>query len=509
MINNNTTNKRIAKNTLMLYVRMFLIMGVSLYTSRVVLNQLGVEDFGIYNIIGGVVVLFTIINNAMIASPQRFLNFELGKQDLLNAQKVFSTSINIHLLIVVIFIILAESIGLWFVNNYINIPYGKLHAANWVYQFSIITTSLNIIRAPYNAAIIAHERMSAYAYISIIEAILKLAVVGLLILSTNKLIVYAGLITAITLLIFLSFYIYCNRSFCICHYIKTYEKERYKSMLNFSGWSLFGSIANMGAGQGLNIILNIYFGVGVNAAMGIANQVSSAVYQFVGNFQTAFNPQIIKSYALHELDYFKTLILHTSKYSYFLLYVLSLPLIICTPDILQLWLGQIPDYSTNFCRLMMVFLLIDAIQGPLWVSAQATGKIKNYQLIVSSLILLNLPLSLIILHYFKIAELALVIRVIINGITAIARVLYLRKLYSFPIKRYLKEVVFICLLVSLLSSVLPISVYICIDNTIPRIIAVCLISILLSCLCIYYIGLRKQEKAFIKTVIYKQLRIRI
>lgn len=272
MINNNTTNKRIAKNTLMLYVRMFLIMGVSLYTSRVVLNQLGVEDFGIYNIIGGVVVLFTIINNAMIASTQRFLNFELGKQDLLNAQKVFSTSINIHLLIVVIFIILAESIGLWFVNNYINIPYGKLHAANWVYQFSIITTSLNIIRAPYNAAIIAHERMSAYAYISIIEAILKLAVVGLLILSTNKLIVYAGLITAITLLIFLSFYIYCNRSFCICHYIKTYEKERYKSMLNFSGWSLFGSIANMGAGQGLNIILNIYFGVGVNAAMGIANQ---------------------------------------------------------------------------------------------------------------------------------------------------------------------------------------------------------------------------------------------
>ena len=501
MTDTSANNKRIAKNTLLLYIRMFLMMGITLYTSRVVLQMLGVDDFGIYNVVGGIIVLFSFINNAMVASTQRFLNFELGRGNVEEAQKVFAASLNIYLVIVVIFMLLAETLGLWFLNRYINIPPERTVAANWVYQASLIATALNFVRMPYNAAIIAYERMSFYAYTSIIEATLKLGIVFLLYSFADKLIAYAWFVSVVALLILLMYVFFCRRVFVICrHHTFAYDKRRYTALVSFSGWSLFGSVANMGASQGVNILLNIFFGVFVNAAMGIANQVSGAIGLFVGNFQTAFNPQIVKSYASGEMERFINLILNASKYSYYLLFLIALPCFICCNEILQLWLGEVPLHAVSFCRLLIIFSLIDAIQGPLWMSAQATGKIKHYQLLMSCLILLNLPVTYVVLKLFPIAELGLIIRVSINIITAVVRVVYLKLLFPFPVIRYVKETVGTCIVVSVMSVLFPWLIY---QNT-DGLSQLCLtISASLVCtlVFIYIIGLSCSERQIVLNII--------
>ena len=501
MTDTSANNKRIAKNTLLLYIRMFLMMGITLYTSRVVLQMLGVDDFGIYNVVGGIIVLFSFINNAMVASTQRFLNFELGRGNVEEAQKVFAASLNIYLIIVVIFMLLAETLGLWFLNRYINIPPERTVAANWVYQASLVATALNFVRMPYNAAIIAYERMSFYAYTSIIEAALKLGIVFLLYSFADKLIAYAWLVSVVALLILLMYVFFCRRVFFICrHHTFAYDKRRYTALVSFSGWSLFGSVANMGASQGVNILLNIFFGVFVNAAMGIANQVSGAIGLFVGNFQTAFNPQIVKSYASGEMERFINLILKASKYSYYLLFLIALPCFICCNEILQLWLGEVPLHAVSFCRLLIIFSLIDAIQGPLWMSAQATGKIKHYQLLMSCLILLNLPVTYVVLKLFPIAELGLVIRVSINIVTAVVRVVYLKLLFPFPVIRYVKETVGTCIVVSVMSVLFPWLIY---QNT-DGLSQLCLtISASLVCtlVFIYIIGLSCSERQIVLNII--------
>ena len=501
MTDTSANNKRIAKNTLLLYIRMFLMMGITLYTSRVVLQMLGVDDFGIYNVVGGIIVLFSFINNAMVASTQRFLNFELGRGNVEEAQKVFAASLNIYLIIVVIFMLLAETLGLWFLNRYINIPPERTVAANWVYQASLVATALNFVRMPYNAAIIAYERMSFYAYTSIIEAALKLGIVFLLYSFADKLIAYAWLVSVVALLILLMYVFFCRRVFFICrHHTFAYDKRRYTALVSFSGWSLFGSVANMGASQGVNILLNIFFGVFVNAAMGIANQVSGAIGLFVGNFQTAFNPQIVKSYASGEMERFINLILKASKYSYYLLFLIALPCFICCNEILQLWLGEVPLHAVSFCRLLIIFSLIDAIQGPLWMSAQATGKIKHYQLLMSCLILLNLPVTYVVLKLFPIAELGLIIRVSINIVTAVVRVVYLKLLFPFPVIRYVKETVGTCIVVSVMSVLFPWLIY---QNT-DGLSQLCLtISASLVCtlVFIYIIGLSCSERQIVLNII--------
>ena len=491
MTDTSANNKRIAKNTLLLYIRMFLMMGITLYTSRVVLQMLGVDDFGIYNVVGGIIVLFSFINNAMVASTQRFLNFELGRGNVEEAQKVFAASLNIYLVIVMIFMLLAETVGLWFLNRYINIPPERTVAANWVYQASLVAAALNFVRMPYNAAIIAYERMSFYAYTSIIEAALKLGIVFLLYAFADKLIAYAWLVSVVALLILLMYVFFCRRVFFICrHHTFAYDKRRYTALVSFSGWSLFGSVANMGASQGVNILLNIFFGV----------QVSGAIGLFVGNFQTAFNPQIVKSYASGEMERFINLILKASKYSYYLLFLIALPCFICCNEILQLWLGEVPLHAVSFCRLLIIFSLIDAIQGPLWMSAQATGKIKHYQLLMSCLILLNLPVTYVVLKLFPIAELGLIIRVSINIVTAVVRVVYLKLLFPFPVIRYVKETVGTCIVVSVMSVLFPWLIY---QNT-DGLSQLCLtISASLVCtlVFIYIIGLSCSERQIVLNII--------
>lgn len=499
MTDNSQNNKRIAKNTLMLYIRMILTMLVSLYTSRVILKALGVEDFGLYNVVGGVVVLFTFINNAMVTSTQRFLNFEIGRNDIEEAQKVFSASLNIHFLIAGIFFLLAETVGLWFLNKYIQIPDGREIAANWVYQFSVLVSILNIIRSPYNAAIIAHEHMSFYAYVSVIEVILKLAIVYMVYLFADRLIAYSFLMMLVTLIVLGAYYVFCRKKYQICRYRFEYDRKRYLALAGFSGWSLFGSLANIGASQGINIILNMFFGVAVNAAMGIANQVNAAVYQFVSNFQTAFNPQIIKSYAEGDRTYFISLIMNTSRYSFLLLFLLALPIYICCPEILSIWLGTVPDNAVEFCRLMLLFLLIDAVQGPLWVSAQATGKIRNYQILMSALILLNLPITYVLLIFFKNPEIALIVRVAVNFVTAIVRVVYLNHLYNFPIGRYIKEVIIRCLMVLVISYPIPYLVHKAMGTTLIDTVMNIFIALACAVIVIASVGLQSKERILIKS----------
>ena len=339
-------NKRIAKNTLFLYLRMFVMMLTALFTSRIVLDVLGAADYGLNNIISGVVVLFSFLNSALLSATQRFLNFHLGRQDYKQTNVVFCMSMNTYILLSIVVVVLGETIGLWFVNTQLNIPSERMYAAQWVYQFTLIQFVINLLRVPYNASIIAYEKMNFYAYISLVEVIAKLLVVYLLYITTfDKLIFYSFLYTIVPLIVTFIYKLYCNRNFDTTKYMRIWNKVAFKEMFSFSGWSLFGSLANLAAQQGLNILINIFYGVTVNAAAGIANQVSTNVYGFISNFQTAFQPQIVKTYAAKEIERFHKLIFQTSKFSYFLVLVLVLPILFTIDGILDIWLKEVDRKS--------------------------------------------------------------------------------------------------------------------------------------------------------------------
>ena len=499
-------NKRIAKNTLLLYFRMILIMAVTLYTSRVVLDALGVEDFGIYNIVGGVVVLFSFLNSAMASATQRFLNYELGRGDIHEVQRVFSMSMTAHLSIAALVLLLAETIGLWFVWSYIKVPPGRETAAIWCYQFSVLTSCIQIVRIPYNACIIAYERMSFYAYISILEVVLRLLVVFPLLLDGfDRLVLYSLLMSVVALLVLYLYKTVCNRRFPVSRYRFFWDSSLYKKLMSFSGWSLFGGVANVGAQQGLGIVLNIFFGVAVNAAMGIANQVSQAVYSFVSNFQTAFNPQIIKSYAAGDRAHFEKLLFYGSKYSYFLLFLLSLPVLLNCDFLLSVWLKEVPPHAAAFSELIILFLLLDALSAPLWIAVQAMGNIRNYQLMISCIILLSLPLGYVALKLGMPPESVLVVRVVVNAGALAARIVYLYRRISFPAGRYLKEVVLSVLLVTACSVPLPLWLG-SIAGSWNGLLLTGFASLLLVPAAIYVFGLRREERAYFLRLVHEKIK---
>lgn len=502
---NSANNKRIAKNTAILYIRMLLTIGVTLYTSRVVLKTIGVEDFGIYNIVGGVVVLFSFLNNAMASATQRFLNFELGNGNEVEARRIFSMSMTTHIGIALLVLLASETIGLWFFYTQLNIPETKQTAACWVYQFSVLTCCVQIIRIPYNACIIAYEKMSFYAYMSIIEVLLKLLIVYLLVLSKfDKLVIYAILTCAVAIVVSYLYRLYCRQIFEICNCRFFWDKKLYKKLMTFSGWSLLGSVANVGAQQGLNILLNIFYGVTVNAAMGIANQLSSAIYSFVSNFQTAFNPQIVKSYASNEREYFMNLIFQASKYSFFLLFILSLPVIICCDFLLEVWLGVVPTYTVSFSRLILIFFLIEAISAPLWMSVQATGRIRNYQIIMCGMIMLNLPVAYLVLKTGMSPNMILVVRLIINILTYFVRIVYLKKKIHLPAVLYIRQVVIVAIKVVIVSSPLPFLISYNIKGW-SGLFATATLALITTSLSIYFLGLKSSEKQFILSVLKSRI----
>lgn len=493
-------NKRIAKNTLMLYIRMFLMMGISLYTSRVILQTLGVEDYGIYNVVGGLVSMFGLINGSMSSATQRYITVALGKGDEEALKKVFSISLQIHVLIGILTILLIETVGLWFLNTEMKIPADRLTAAFWVLQFSAITFFVSIISVPYNADIIAHEKMSAFAYISIIEAVLKLAIVYLLLaIPFDKLITYAFLIVVVQVGIRMCYSIYCHRHFIESHYRHYKDISLMKEMSSFAGWNMFGGMSSIAFGQGLSMLLNVFFGPVVNAARGIAQQVQGAIQMFITNFQMALNPQIIKNYATSDFDSMHLLMERSSRFSYYLMWLLSLPVIFETPFILKIWLGIVPDYTVIFLRLIIATTLIYTIINPILTANNATGKVRTYYIVCGSMMISILPISYIVLKLGAPAYSVFIVHFCIEALTQIVRLIMVRDRLHLSIGGYVKNVYFPILLVTLASSVVPYLIWSNMEDGIVRFLVVG-VACVLSVGCVsFYIGMTKHERAFILT----------
>lgn len=490
-------NKRIAKNTIFLYFRMLFTMAVSLYTSRVVLNTLGVEDFGIYNVVGGIVAMFGFLNLAMSSSTQRYITFELGKNNIEQLKKVFSTSIYIHAFISIIIIILGETIGLWFLYNKMTIPMERMEAALWVYQASIASTIVLIMSVPYNATIIAHEKMSAFAYISILEVTLKLLIVYILYMcDLDKLKLYSILMLSIQIIIRIIYGNYCQKHFVETKLQKVKDWNLYKEMLGFAGWNLWGNCASIAFTQGINILLNIFFGPIVNAARGIAIQVQNAVVQFSFNFQTALNPQITKSYAKGDLPYMHQLIFKSSKFTFFLLIILTIPIQLETSTVLTLWLKNVPEYTINFLRLILSITIIDSIANPLMVSASATGRVKTYQAVIGGVLLTILPLSYIALKLGYPPESVFITHLVICIIAFIIRLIIIKRMIHLKLNEYINKVLYRCLLVLITSIIIPIILKYILEYSIINSFIIIFCSIVNILISIYYIGLDNEEKKF-------------
>lgn len=496
MSNQESNSKRIAKNTLLLYFRMILIMVVSLYTSRIILNELGVEDFGIYNLVAGVVILFSFLSNAMITATQRYLSIAIGKKDEKYIQAVFSTSLLSHFFLIFFIFLAAETIGLWLINAKLEIPADRMSATNFVYQLAILTTCVNIIRIPYNASIIANERMSFFAYVSIVETFLKLAVVwALAITPGDKLVIYSFLLLLVAIVIDIAYWYYCQR-FLLANkfYLKT-NKKLFVELTSFSVWNLFGGLADIGYKQGTNIILNLFWGVSINAVLGITNQIRNALVPFIGNLQLAVNPQMVKSYAWGDYEYFKILVYRISKYSYFLMLIIVFPIIFNIDLILELWLKNPPEHTAIFAILTSVYCLVDSLTGPLWAAMQAGGKIKRFQIVTGICLLLNLPVSYLFLMYGYAPSVVLIIQIVITGFTVGVRVLFVKYYLQFSIRNYVREVIFPIVFVTALS--LPIALYIYAETGGYYRLLLFILFVPMMCYIIYVCGTCKSEKEMV------------
>ncbi|SNU03308.1 Membrane protein involved in the export of O-antigen and teichoic acid [Prevotellaceae bacterium MN60] len=498
-------NKRIAKNTVYLYIRMFVTLIVTLYTSRVIIKTLGIDDFGIYSIVGGIVVLFSFISTSLRSSTQRFVSYELGLGEKGDVNKVYSVSMLCHIVMALIFFVLAETIGLWYVENKLNVPLDRVEATQWVYQFCILTFIANIFQAPYNAIIIAYEKMCFYAYISIIEVVLKLAVAFLIVISPgDKLIVYSILLSIVSIICVLIPYVYCKWKLRIGRIKILYERKLFANIMCYSGWTMLSGCAVVVTQQGGNILLNLFYSVAANGAFGIANQVSSAIYGFVYNFQSAFQPQIVKQYAAQENDGLYKLVGRASIFSFYLLLLIAVPFCISTDYILELWLDSCPEYAAVFCQLMILYFLMDALQAPLWMLIGAKGKVGGYITWSTILFLLNLPISWFLLKAGYPAYVVFIIRVAINFLTCIIRPFYVRYLINtFPLRQY----GVVTLRALIVTSALVITYLLTKDmaNDMNDLLKICF-SFLYSVLVIWVIGLKKDEKNWIKQIVLEKIK---
>lgn len=500
-----SNSKRIAKNTLLLYVRMLLTMGVSLYTSRIVLNILGVEDYGINSVVGGVIALFSFLKSAMSSATQRFFAFDLGKKDWGKLHKTFNASLVIHIGIAIIIFILAETVGLWFVNNKLNLPPERIDAAKFVYQFSILSSVISITQVPFNALIIAHERMNVFAMFSIFEVILKLIVVYLLYISPfDHLKTYSVLQIILALIISTLYKIYCVRNFKESKFMWFYDKELFRSLISYSGWSLFGNSAAVAKGQGINMVLNIFFGTIVNAAYGIMIQVQTAVNQFVFNFQMAVDPQIIKLYASNDIKKMQKLMFQSAKFSYLLLYFIISPIIFSIHFVLVWWLKNPPKYTDTFIILSLINLIIDRITAPLMKAVQATGKVKWYQIILGTFIFLNLPISYFLLKAYRIPEMAFHVSIVITVFTLIFRAYYMKTFMDFSVMEFTKKVLLRIALFTCCSCAILFFINVKVDTFFIFVsvsIFICILNIALT----WLIGLTREERGMMKNLFYEKI----
>ena len=500
-------NKRIAKNTLFLYFRMMFIILVSLYTSRVILKTLGVEDYGIYNVVGGFVSMFGFLNTAMSATTQRYITYSLGTENTAQLNKVFSNCVMTHILIALIVLLFAESVGLWFLFNKMIIPESRMTAAFVVFQCSVVSTVVLILSVPYNADIIAHEKMSAFAYISIVEVTLKLLIVFLLKFSgIDKLIFYGILLLIVQCSIRLIYGSYCKRHFEETKFRIIWDFSLFKEMLSFAGWNLWGGVSNIMYTHGVNLLLNLFFGPTVNAARGIAIQVQNAISQFANSFQMAINPQITKSYAQRDYAYMHKLVFRSSKFTFILLFILSLPIFTETEAILKLWLGVVPNWTVVFLRLMLCIVIIDSVANPFMVSVAATGNVKLYQSIIGGTMLLIVPTSYIFLKLGCAPNIVFITHLFFAVLTFILRLFIVKRLIHFSIIEYCKVCIF-----KIIAIVVPsfFSVWIltkCLNKSFESQLFVVVLSVVIGVIFSFICGLTINERQILVQKFFLKIR---
>lgn len=462
-IQNNIDKKRMAKNTLLLYARMFLLLLLGFYNVRLLLRFLGIEDYGLYNVIFGLVTAFSFFSGAMQSTVQRYLCYELGRGESGNPSKVFSVSLVLFAFLSIAVLLFAETAGLWFVHNKLNIPNGKMTLVQIIYQFSILMVIFRILQLPYSAAVTSHENMRIFALFSIVDAVLHLiSIVALAFIRESRLIYFVGFYTFSSFVILLCYIIYCRKKYDICRVWLHIDRKYLKEMSSFFSWSIFGAVSNMAKSQGVNLLLNIFYGVILNATWGIATQVSGVVSQFYGNFQQAFNPQILKSYNASDRKTFFDLLQSCSKYSFLLIWLVALPILLQTEFLLKLWLGNnLPESSVIFTRLMIITVVFDAICSPLWIAVQATGNIRRYQIEISLLICSTFVFSLIALKMGAPAYFVALINAIVNFSTLLYRLVYLRKNIGFTVLAYIKRALIPMAITALVSCMIGVCLKYC------------------------------------------------
>ena len=487
MPDNSSNNKRIAKNTLLLYVRMLFTMAIGLYTSRVVLNTLGVTDYGIYNVVGGVIAMLGFLTGSMGAASSRFITYDLGKGDMAVMKRTFGNIKSIHLMLAGAILLFGETVGLWFVLNKLQIPEDRMTAALWVYQFSVLTAMLGVVSVPYNAAIIAHERMKAFAYIGIVDAVLKLGIVYLLlVIPYDKLAVYALLFFCIQVFDRVVYGVYSSRHFEETRARCAFDKKMFKEIFGFAAWTMNGSLAVIGYTQGINILLNMFFGPAVNAARGVAVQVQGVVQNFCNNFQMALNPQLTKSYAQNDLQHMHQLLKVSSKFSFFMLFFISLPLMFEAPLVLKWWLGIVPEHTVNFLRLILCSSMLITLSNPLVVSVHATGRIKRFQTIEGTMLLCIVPIAYLLLKLFGIPpEYVFCVHIVVEACTQYARMRIVLPMIGMRVVEYVKEVVAPLVKVVMLAPILPLLVYHLTEQSVATFFLVCVVSVLSVSACVY------------------------
>ena len=451
-------SRRVAKNTGFMFVRMMIIVLVGLFTSREVLRILGVSDFGVYNLVGTIVVMFSFLQNALNNATTRFITYGIGTGDTGGLGKTFAMSVNTEAILAFTILICSEAVGPWFISNKLNIPEGRIHAANIVFQLSLLHFLIGVMRTPFNSAIIAHERFNFFAYTSIIEAVGKLAVVYLLVISdADKLILYAALLAAVSLTILLWMAVYCYKHFPETRYKFYWDGRMLRKFTNYSGWSMIVNVADIAVTQSISIFFNIFSGVVANAALGVSNQVNSYLNQFLGNFSQSYNPQIVKSYAAGDRDYFMNLLHTASKISYFLLFGVAFPFMLNADYILGLWLAEVPPMTSSFLALMICHSLLDSFSQPLWASVHATGNLKVHQLLMGGIKVLNIPVSYLLLRQGFPVITVLMVYVSLNLACTVVRIWWLTHLIRLDGKRYCKEVIWNIVKVTLMSVPLPLA----------------------------------------------------
>ena len=498
--------KRIAKNTAYLYIRMIILLIISLYSSRLVLKELGITDYGIYNVIGGFITIFSFINGSMSQASQRFITYELGRGDLTALRNIFSTCVYIHIALAALIAILGETIGLWYVYNIAIIPADRFYAALWVYHCSIIVSCASIITVPYNALIIAHECMAAFSYLAIIEAILKLAIVFLLmVIPFDNLIVYGVLMAILAILMRIFYGIYASRTFSESKLIRKLDVVSLKSMGSYAGWSLCGSMAAAGYSQGLNLLINAFFNPAVNAARGVAVTVQGVIRNFSNNFQVAVNPQITKSFAACDISYMHSIIYRASVLSFYLFFLLALPVWLEIDTLLRLWLVDVPQNTATFIRILLIISSIELLSSPLNVSAQATGKIKAYELSTSCILLLIIPLAYIALLVYPKPEIVFEVFLMQVVFAHAVKIILLKFKIGLSIGKYFREVLIRIMIVFAIAIIIPTYIHILMPQGVLRLVCVGLSSVLYTPCIIFLLGLNKNEKKMVTSKLAQML----